>query len=279
MPSFILRNLDAAFWQRVQAKAAAEGSTVKAVILRLLAAWLAAVVLVSVGACGYKNPAQPTTVEAPKAGVPTRIELAATPGVGAEAGSGTISARVLDAFATALAGQTLTFSVSDGATLSASSAVTDQSGVARATLTGPPGTGVTIYATVGAVTQHTQIALQTPPPPPAPFVPPIAPLPVPPPPPVPPAPVMPTVQLTGTPGAVGFGGGITFTATASSLNGETVIAYQWDLDSTIGLEGTTTGPTRTGGPYTTAGVYVATVKITTSLGRTATGTCNYTVTN
>ena len=41
MPSFILRNLDPEFWRRVEAKAAAEGVTVKTVILRLLASWIA----------------------------------------------------------------------------------------------------------------------------------------------------------------------------------------------------------------------------------------------
>ena len=45
MPSFILRNLDPEFWAKVQAKAAAEGVTVKALILRLLSQWLAVVIL------------------------------------------------------------------------------------------------------------------------------------------------------------------------------------------------------------------------------------------
>src|SRR4026207_1816896 len=60
MPSFILRQLDPEFWAKVQAKAAAEGTTVKAVILRLLAAWLAAVIVLSITACGYHNPTAPT---------------------------------------------------------------------------------------------------------------------------------------------------------------------------------------------------------------------------
>jgi len=40
MPSFILRNLDPEFWAKVRTKADAEGTTVKAVILRLLSRWL-----------------------------------------------------------------------------------------------------------------------------------------------------------------------------------------------------------------------------------------------
>ncbi len=40
MPSFILRGIDPAFWRRVKSKAAAEGVTIKALILRLLTTWL-----------------------------------------------------------------------------------------------------------------------------------------------------------------------------------------------------------------------------------------------
>ncbi len=39
-PTFLLRKIDPVFWARVQAKAKAEGLTVKAVILKLLTAWL-----------------------------------------------------------------------------------------------------------------------------------------------------------------------------------------------------------------------------------------------
>lgn len=39
-PSFILRDLDPEFWQKVKAKADAEGVTVKELILRLLTQWL-----------------------------------------------------------------------------------------------------------------------------------------------------------------------------------------------------------------------------------------------
>jgi len=40
MPSFILRDIDPDFWRRVKSKAAAEGVTIKDLILRLLATWL-----------------------------------------------------------------------------------------------------------------------------------------------------------------------------------------------------------------------------------------------
>lgn len=72
MPSFILRNLDADFWGRVQAKAKAEGTTVKSLILRLLASWLGvALIAVLSAACNamQDSPVAPSVV-AP-AGTPT----------------------------------------------------------------------------------------------------------------------------------------------------------------------------------------------------------------
>jgi hypothetical protein len=62
MPSFILRNLDPEFWSRVQAKAAAEGTTVKAVILRLLASWLGVLTLLASISCAYDVPPPPVLV-------------------------------------------------------------------------------------------------------------------------------------------------------------------------------------------------------------------------
>jgi hypothetical protein len=40
MPSFILRHIDEAFWKRVKSKAAAEGITIKTLILNLLKNWV-----------------------------------------------------------------------------------------------------------------------------------------------------------------------------------------------------------------------------------------------
>ena len=103
MPSFILRQLDPEFWAKVQAKAAAEDTTVKAVILRLLAAWLAAGVVLMVAACGGKgSPLAPgvATAAVPvwvlsgqsnAVGVKGALESYATI-VGAEEGSAGISA-------------------------------------------------------------------------------------------------------------------------------------------------------------------------------------------
>jgi hypothetical protein len=40
VPSFILRDIDEDFWKKVKSKAAAEGITIKALILQLLERWV-----------------------------------------------------------------------------------------------------------------------------------------------------------------------------------------------------------------------------------------------
>jgi hypothetical protein len=40
MASYIIRDIDESLWRKVKSKAAAEGVTTKAIILRLLAAWV-----------------------------------------------------------------------------------------------------------------------------------------------------------------------------------------------------------------------------------------------
>src|SRR4026207_1162560 len=182
MPSFILRQLDPEFWAKVQAKAAAEGTTVKAVILRLLAAWLAAVIVLSITACGYHNPTAPTPPALPQPGAPTpprphptppappppappppgapsRIELTANPGVGADAGTGVITLRVLDALNSALPGPPGPVPAPEGG-LSAASVVTDAKGNAHLTITGPAGAAIAITTTAGTAVQKTSIAMQ-----------------------------------------------------------------------------------------------------------------------
>ena len=144
------------------------------------------VAAVLLSACAYKNPTQPTTpADQPTAGVPARIELGAVPGVGEQGGTGTISARVFDAFTAALPNQTVAFSASGGE-LGESSAVTDEKGVARTTITGPAGAAITIIAAVGTLEQKAQIAMQAKPDAPPPLTPPQFPPPTPPPPPPPP---------------------------------------------------------------------------------------------
>lgn len=76
--------------------------------------------------CAYQNPLPPTSssVDALQAGVPARLELSASPGMGAEGGTGRITARVLDAFGKTLPQQLVRFTASAG-TLSDESVITD----------------------------------------------------------------------------------------------------------------------------------------------------------
>lgn len=63
MPSFTLYDLDPDFWSRVQAKAKAEGTTSKALILKLLTQWLGVlVVALLASACG-QSPFTPSGVK------------------------------------------------------------------------------------------------------------------------------------------------------------------------------------------------------------------------
>lgn len=73
MPSFILRDLNPEFWAKVQAKAKAENTTIKAVILQLLTQWLGvlALVLFTVGCHTYiPEPLAPSPVVAVVAPTP-----------------------------------------------------------------------------------------------------------------------------------------------------------------------------------------------------------------
>jgi len=283
VPSFILRNLDPDFWQRVQRKAADQGTTVKDLILRLLAAWLAAAFMLLTVGCAETLPTAPeSTIIPPRAGVPARLDLSASPGVGAQGGTGSITARVLDGLAAAVPGVTVTFSASSG-TLDAAAAVTDGNGIARTTIAGPTGV-VQVAASIGTLESKTQLAIQPPPPPattpPTPFPtpqPPATPTPTPTPTPAP----LPefSVKLTNNFASVPVGGAIDFVATVTNPGGETITSYEWDLDDTTGFEFTTVVPTKQSKPMTKAGRFTATVKVTSASNRTALGTVTYVVTN
>lgn len=250
---------------------------------------LTVALLLSTIACGYQNPVAPAVVNQPQPGVPTRLELTANPGQGVEGGTGTITARVLDGLLTALPNQPVRFTASLGA-LAASEVVTDDQGFARTTLTAPAGV-VSIIATTSALETTALIAMQPTTPvqaPPAPFpVPqPSAPIPAPAPTPTP-SPSAPTVTAilssrspSGT--TVAVGGTLTFSVTVANLQaGETITAFQWDLDGDKDgvFEFTTTSSQQTSTPYTAHGLFTARVKVTTSTGRSAIGTLPFVVTS
>ena len=162
MPSFILGNLDPACWSRVQARSAPEGTTVKAVILRVLSSWLAMLTLLATINCGYDVPPPPVLVFPPRAGIPTRIDLNATPGLGTDRCLGRISARIFDAYAAGLPNQTVTFPV-PGGTLANVEAITDQQGYALTTMTAPAGSvivGAAVATPFGTIEATTRLAIQ-----------------------------------------------------------------------------------------------------------------------
>ena len=95
----------------------------------------------------------------------------------------------------------------------------------------------------------------------------------------PPPPAL-SVTLAADDTEVATGTTVNFTATPANLaSGETVVAYQWDLDGNGTFEGTSTTVNTRANPYATAGVYNAKVKILTSSERTAEGTRRVIVTN
>jgi len=217
-------------------------------------------------ACGYENPTEPTTpVNQPTAGVPARIELGAVPGVGQQGGTGTISARVFDAFAAALPNQTVAFSASGGE-LGEPSAVTDDKGVARTTITGPAGAAITIIAAVGTLEQKAQIAMQAKPDAPPPLVPPVFPPPTPPQPPAPPAPPAPpppapnyAVTLSASSAPVA-GNPVTLTADVTQIGtAPAPTSYAWECGT--GASATTTTSTYAGCAFPTAGTFTAGVTV------------------
>jgi hypothetical protein len=153
MPSFILRDLNPDFWQRVQAKAVAEGVTVKALILRLLTVWLATgVVLLGVG-CGYQAPAAPTPAAPIADSVPYTVALGGVAS-GTVAGETTMTAHVQNVKGAPLAGTLVTFTTDVGE-LTAASVMTGASGNASTIITATRTAAIT--ATAGTVTSHTSV--------------------------------------------------------------------------------------------------------------------------
>jgi PKD domain-containing protein len=122
------------------------GMLTASVLRRLRFACIAGALL-AVG-CGVDlPPAGPSSL--PPHGVPAKIDATATPGVGANGGTATIVARVLDGYAVAVADVAVTFSADSGV-LSVTTGKTDASGAVTSILVAPAG-GVHVKATTGAL--------------------------------------------------------------------------------------------------------------------------------
>jgi hypothetical protein len=196
MPTFILRAIDADLWSRVTAKAAAEGLTVKQLVLKALTQYVALVVLLLVmTGCGASNPTHATPVADPAA-VPASISLTSVSGQGATTGQVYVSAMVKDASGKGVGAAIVTFTTTAGSFL-ATPITSDAGGLAQASLST---TGnATITASVGSVAGSLDVvptaAVVVPPP----YVPlPTPPIVVPPVVPTPPAPLVLIVSLTCT---------------------------------------------------------------------------------
>jgi len=270
MPSFTLYDLNPEFWAQVQAKAAREGVTVKALILKLLTAWLAAVCVLSLGACAYHAPDAPTPVPPMANDVPYALTLTAITGVGAQGGHSTITALVSNLHGAALPHVMVSFAA-DGGTLAPSSLETGADGTAATTITGVGTATVTAHA--GAITTTTRVSNQTlPVPPPAPPEPGPTPSPAPGPTPNPgPTPTPPAGPLSVT--ITVQAGPLSVTTIATIINGPaTILAWTWGDGTAF------TGSSATSGhSYTAAGDYVIKLTVTDAIGRTASASTPTTV--
>src|SRR5262249_61919051 len=107
----------------------------------------------------------------PAPGVPARIELSATPGIGAAGGTAVVVARVQDGRSEAVANASVVFST-DAGSLTAAATTTNGDGIAQVGLTAPAGLAH-VTATAGAniaagVSVVVQPVTQTPSPSPSP---------------------------------------------------------------------------------------------------------------
>src|SRR5438094_4278413 len=125
---------------------------------RMINARMLGVVLLLTASCAKDLPTAPTTPD-PQHGAPTKIDLTFTDGFGEHAGTATLIAHVIDAFAAAVPDVPVTFDAETG-TLADSLVKTDDKGNATTTLTADPGS-VRVHARVSdSVTTMTLVAVQ-----------------------------------------------------------------------------------------------------------------------
>lgn len=187
----------------------------------------------------------------PAPGVPARIELSATPGIGAAGGTAVVVARVQDGRSEAVANASVVFST-DAGSLTAAATTTNGDGIAQVGLTAPAGLAH-VTATAGAniaagVSVVVQPVTQTPSPSPSPT----------PPDPTDGGPLSVTLTASGgTPqNAVSF--------FASVRNGTAPIQYAWGFGDGATLDGFS--PT-TAHLYSTVGTYAMSITVRDGAGR------------
>lgn len=257
MPSFTLYDLNPEFWAKVQAKAAAEGVSPKALILRLLTVWLTAGVLVMLTvACGYKLPTEPTTIAVVPSSAPASIRLGVSSMTTSTYG---ITATVLTSDGHFVRDVEVTFAMDSGS-VSPATAMTNVNGVAQAVATAST-TAATLTVSGGSLTSTTTIAG-------TPAV--MSPTPSAPPPSVPlPAPFVSLQPVTTTVGATTL-----FTIGGFMPGGAAITSVSWAFGD--GATASTNSGT-TSHTYTTAGNFTASVTATDTLGRSASNSAPVTV--
>jgi hypothetical protein len=274
MANFTLYDLNPEFWTRVQAKAAADGTTVKAVILKLLTAWLGVVAILVLSGCS----ASPLAPSAPIVSVPLiPASIAMTGGTATKADQVLFNLLVTDATGKGVSGIAVTLTTTAGTFDRPGTVTTGMDGKAQSLLTTT--TDATVTATAGALTTSAQ-ALKFPVPPPPPTCdtdPSVCPAPPPPPPPPscatdstlcppPPPPPPPTlsVALTCTPAlhATPTPCNVNVSWGSAPLLATTITKVEWNWGD--GSTSTTVPPTApiSSHNYISAGTFTIAVTVT-----------------
>jgi hypothetical protein len=258
MPSFILRAIDPELWSRVQAKATAEGITVKTLILKAIAQYVALLVLaVFSAACAAGTPTSPTKPAVPTA-VPAAIVVTAVSGIGASAGQVFVDATVQDATGKGIGDVVVQFTTTAG-TYVADTITADGGGLAQAVVTTT--VPATVTATTGTVAGHLDVVPTAAPVPPPPGTPPSP----------PPAPAQPTITLAPVATTVGLS---TLLQANAFLNGVPAAGYGWSFGDGATFQGVSAATMHT---YTSVGSFTTRVTVTDTLGRSAAGSAIVTV--
>jgi PKD repeat protein len=224
-------------------------------------------VAVSCARCALDTPTKPTSSSQAK-GTPSRLELNAVVPTGANGGTATVTARVLDAFGTIVVGTPVDFTASSGS-FSETPAMTSDKGIASTILTADPGT-VTITAKTASVQSQTTVSVQ-----PRVVTPTPGPNPPPPPPPGPPAPGPFSVSATSSTVAVGAA-----TSFIANVGGATPpVRATWDFGDGGTFAGTTIGNQPTAShTYATIGSFHATVIVQDAAGHSGSASTDAQVT-
>lgn len=253
MPSFILRDLNPEFWRRVNEKAAAEGTTVKELILRLLSTWLGALAILTLVGCAYHAPDAPTVVVPVATAASTApASIRVTVSTRADRQSDVV-ATVLSADGHVVPSVPVSFAI-DAGTVTPSSMTTTSAGVAQTVASATSAATVTV--STGALSATTRVDAA--PAPPAAPLPPATPPPVP----LPPA----SVSITA---ATGTAGTSMLLQASALLGGVQATSYAWDFGDG-GQATTASGQVQH--VYLTAGTYQDSVIVTAADGRRASAT-------